>query len=691
MLSFKAFTIVHLYQLRQRVSFLWRVYYFNKMLLTPKPFFKYKTVLLFIGFWCVLTGVTISQTTRIDSLKMLVQKAGTPKQKLALLFSLCEERQSLHTDSLLKYARQAWSVANALHNNTYRLTANLYMNAADLKKGLQKEVIAKCNTDLNLLGSSPEDEKLRLQIRQLRVMAMIRNEQYKEAITENLSLLQKTEAVHDTLQQVKAMTGIGWTYMELGQNRDAIAWFYKALQTPVSDAIFYKYPLVYSNIASSYNNIQQYDSALYFINKAIAVNQFDLTALANAQNIKADIFLNLNQPGKAQPLLEAALEIRKRIGDPYYLVSDLYQLSVFYASNQQATKGVVTALQGIEMARTYNLTSKIPLLYSGLAESYKMSGDTKSYARVLENIIQLKDTLFEKNSAEALAGLQASYNLQKKENIIIQQKLDILRKDYFITGSVLVLIVAAILGILFYSNYQSRQKLKLKDLIESQKEKEQKAIKEAEEHQRKHIAAELHDNLGAQISYISSNIDWIIDAPTPLSEADQKSRLQSVHLTSQGLMRTLRETIWALTRDRITLEEFSDKLKAYIQTFLQFQPNIHFQSHENITDQIVFKPIQALNIFRIFQEGVNNALKYSKAASLLLNIEASNQHFKIKLVDDGIGFEGESIGGDHYGLAIMQNRAAEAGFSCTVTTALQQGTVICVEGKTVSELIQMNY
>ncbi|MCY7420779.1 MAG: tetratricopeptide repeat protein [Chitinophagaceae bacterium] len=640
---------------------------------------------------CLLTMVAFTQTNRIDSLKMLVQKAGTPKQKLAMLFSLCEERQSLHTDSLLKYARQAWSVANALHNNTYMLTANFYANVAYLKTGLQKQVIINCDNDLNALGNSKENEKLRLQIMQLKGMALIRNEQFKEAIDENLRLLTKAEVLQDTLQQIKAMNSIGWTYMEMGQNQNAINWFYKALNTPANEVIFYTYPLVYNNIASSYNNIQQYDSALYFINKSIDVNKYDLTTLANSQNIKADIFLNLHQPGKAQPLLEAALALRKRIGDPYYLVSDLYQLSVFYAHNQQANKGIATALQGIDMARTYNLTSKIPLLYSGLAESYKMSGDTKGYAQVLENIIQLKDTLFQKNSAEALAGLQASYDMQKKENIIIKQKLDILRKDYFITGSVLVFTVAAILGILFYSSYQSRQKLKLKNLIESQKEKEEKAIKEAEEHQRKHIAAELHDNLGAQISYISSNIDWIIDAPTPLSEADQKNRLKSVHITSQGLMRTLRETIWALTRDRITLEEFSDKLKAYIQTFLQFQPNTHFQSHENITDQIVFKPIQALNIFRIFQEGVNNALKYSKASNLLLNIEAHNQHFNIKLTDNGIGFASEAIGADHYGLAIMQNRAAEAGFSCTVTTALNQGTAICVSGNTTSELIQMNY
>lgn len=652
---------------------------------------RYRQVIFLVLFIAGMPVMVTCQTKRIDSLKTMLQQTKALTQKLPLLFLLCDERQSLHTDSLLKYAQQARVLADSMNNNLYRLTAGYYANAAFLKKGLQKEVIANCDRDLQLLGNSQADNTLRLQIMQLKGMALIRNEQYKESINENLKLLQKAEEFKDTLQQVKAKNSIGWTYMEMGQNRNAITWFYLALLTPKNPNFFQRYPLVYSNIASTYNNIQQYDSALYFINKSIKGNTYDLTALANSLNIKADIYLNLHQAAKAQPLLEEALEIRKRIGDPYYLVSDLYQLSVFYAHNQQADKGITTAMQGIDMSRTYNLTSKIPLLYSGLAEGYKMKGDMQGYARVLENIIQLKDSLFENNSAEALAGLQASYDLQKKENIIIQQKLDILRRDYFLAGSALVLVVLVVIGVLLYHNYQQRQKLKLKHLIDHQNEKEAKAIWEAEENQRKRIAAELHDNLGAQISFITSNVDWIIDSYAHLSAEEQKKRLLSVHDTSQGLMRTLRETIWALTRERIGLEEFSDKLKAYIQTFLQYQPDTHFHVSEQIKKNIVFKPIQALNIFRVFQEGVNNALKYSKAQNLTLKIEADNDHFDIRLIDDGIGFDVKTIDADHYGLQIMQNRATEAGFNCEVSTSQTKGTTICVSGTSAAELIQMNY
>ncbi|MBC7510043.1 MAG: hypothetical protein H7320_15045, partial [Ferruginibacter sp.] len=88
---------------------------------------------------------------------------------------------------------------------------------------------------------------------------------------------------------------------------------------------------------------------------------------------------------------------------------------------------------------------------------------------------------------------------------------------------------------------------------------------------------------------------------------------------------------------------------------------------------------------------VNNALKYSKARNLTLQIEAWKDKFDIRLIDDGIGFDKQAIDNYHYGLQIMQNRAIEAGFLCEVTTSQSHGTTICVTGTSVAELIQMNY
>lgn len=471
--------------------------------------------------------------------------------------------------------------------------------------------------------------------------------------------------------------------MELAQYAVAVSWFRKALATAKNQLYYDRYTAVYDNIASCYNNIGRFDSALFYIDKALAaVERFsDLTSQANALNIKADVLINLHKVKDAEALLQKALDIRTRIGDPFYIVSDYFQLAVFYAHNGEPRKGVSTALIGIEKAKQYSLNSKMPLLYTGLAECYKLAGDVNNYAKTLETIIALKDSIYENNSAEKLAALQASYEVQKSQNIIMQQKLDILKRDYLIAASAMLLILSFAAVFYLYKSYRNRQRKKLDEILQNQKQKEQSAVSEAEENQRKRIAAELHDNVGSQISFISSNIDWIIDAPKPLTEAEQKHRLQMVHETSQRLMVSLRETIWALSRDKISLEEFADKMKSYIQTFIQFQPHLHFQLREELNAAVMLSPLAALNIFRIFQEAVNNALKYSKATKLLLCICSNENGFEIVLHDNGTGFDAAQVDGEHYGLQIMKHRANEADLRFTLKTKPGVGTEISVSRK----------
>lgn len=650
-------------------------------LLKPIGMFDRLIKCLVLAFICY-NGAVVGQTKRIDSLKLSLAGTILPVERLRAIFLLCEEKQSMQNDTLYAYAQQANRLAVAGKNQVEIFKANFYINISLVKKGMQETAIKNCNDAIQRLSVTNADNQLLLNYMHLKAIALMRGNLVKEAIAENYQLLQKAEALKDTMMQIKAKNGIGWGYMELGQFNDGIRWCRKALATTVNDTYYDKYTTIYNNISSLYNNIQQYDSALYFVEKSLSALRLhdDLTSEANAKNIKADILLNTHQIQPAQRLLEEALQVRMRIGDPYYVVSDIYQLAVFYAHNNQPKKGIATSLKGIETARQYNLASKLPLLYSGLAESYKMDGNMVGYSRVLERIIQVKDSLFEKNSAEALAGLQTQYDVQKKENIIIKQKLDILRRDYLIAGSVMLLVLLVMLAIYLYKVYRRRQHIKLQNLLKEQQEKETTAIYEAEENQRKRIAAELHDNLGAQISFISSNIDWIIYSPTILSEPEQKKRLQMVHETSQQLMRTLRETIWALNRDKIALDEFADKLKAYIQTFLQFQPELHFHSQEKIDTNIILKPLQALNMFRIFQEAVNNTFKYARADNLLLNIRAFDKKFEIHLTDDGEGFDPDKVNGEHYGLQIMKHRAVEAGFIFSLKSTTGSGTGITVSG-----------
>lgn len=625
---------------------------------------------------------TYGQTHKIDSLRKLALTASSPTNRMLSALTLCEERLSLNTDTLLKYANDARSIAAKMGNQLQQVRADYFILSGVQRQGLNDSVINQSTRNIAWLKQTGTDKILEGNYEILKGGALIRSNQYKQALTFYYTLLSRAENVNDTFLQIRAKNGIGWANMEMDQNREAINWFNKALSTSTNETYYKKYNAIYSNIAAVYNNIGQIDSSLYFADKAIkyAREGQDLTGLANALNIKASTFISMHNIEAAEALLKEAINIRKLTGGPFYTVSDLYQLSEFYAHSNQQPKGIATALEGIKIAEKNNVSGKLLLLNTALADNYKSSGKYDGYAKTLQEIIRLKDSSYQNNSAEALAELQTKYNVQKKENTIIQQQLEIANREYFIAGSLALLAILSIISFIVYRKYQQQQRKKLERLMKEQKDESAQAVTEAEESQRKRIAAELHDNIGAQISYITSNIDWLVDSPIPLSKEEQKERLLSVHDTSREMMLNLRETIWALNSNEIKLDEFADKLKVYIQTVLRMQKRIHFYAEEDIQENTILKPLQALNMFRIFQEVVTNALKHSHATQLLLKITSTNNNFNIQLSDNGIGFNKDKIQGEHYGLKNMRFRAGETGIKLLIKSSVAKGSTIEVVG-----------
>jgi signal transduction histidine kinase len=120
---------------------------------------------------------------------------------------------------------------------------------------------------------------------------------------------------------------------------------------------------------------------------------------------------------------------------------------------------------------------------------------TKSRLKYYSKIADIKDSVYQQNSAEAMSELKTKYEVQKKENTIILQQLDLVKKDYLLYSSVLLFILAAVIIYFVFRNYKRRQK-----------QKATAAVALAEESERKRLAADLHDNLGAYAASIASNV-----------------------------------------------------------------------------------------------------------------------------------------------------------------------------------------
>ncbi len=594
----------------------------------------FKKLPILVCFACFVCAPGQAQTKKVDSLRQVYYTSVNKEQQLQTLFALCDQVNSINLDSLNLYTAKAFSLASSTNNRLGQIQTAFYRATYFTKTSKLPVAAAIIDSAINVLNKK-EDVPLRYRFLILKTNILVRSDKQKEAINNGLELLHAAEQSNDYLTQIRAKIGIGWAYMEIEQYRNALNWFLDAVAMEKTIAMEKRQPSLYSNIAAVYNNLYKNDSAEIFCKLAIelAKKKDDLTFQANAYFIYAGIYSDGSSQAKSEQLLEEGLRIRRLIGDPFYIVSDIFQIGSFYATIHETDKGIALLKEGIAMAHQNNMYVKLPILFTALAENYKAAGNYQLYSNALDTLIVLKDSLYKKNSAEALAEMQTKYEVQKKENTIIQQQYDITKKNYFIYSIIGILAATLLFGLAFFQNRKKSQALHLQAMEIEQKRKITQAVMQAEEEERKRIAGDLHDSVAQKMVVAKLNLEALANQ-LQLQEPGQKiyNNISTLLEESTAEVRDLSHSMmpqdFALTGLADTIKNFLDKIVS---------PNLHiyFNASGNFT---FIEENTALMVYRVVQECVQNVLKHAQATKLHVTVNAENNELDITLEDNGIGF-----------------------------------------------------
>jgi signal transduction histidine kinase len=201
-------------------------------------------------------------------------------------------------------------------------------------------------------------------------------------------------------------------------------------------------------------------------------------------------------------------------------------------------------------------------------------------------------------------------------------------------------------------------------------------------HERERMARELHDSLGQVLGYASLQVQ----AVTQLSRTGQGNKaaaqlerlgevIREAHADLREYILNLRTALSLHQPLWIALSQYLDTYTTNydICTQLTIDPDLHEER---------FSPEAQLHIFRIVQEALSNARKHGKARHVGVTFAIQDGRVCLSIQDDGLGFEpGASITSDrqHYGLQIMQERAAQLGGSLRIQSAPGKGARVLLE------------
>jgi len=615
-------------------------------------------------FICVILH---SQTNTLDRLKKQLSGSPEPSVKKEIILKICEQNNSLASDSFLKYIQLGENILLKTQDIAFSNQLKIYRVNYLSKTGRASEAVVLSDILLNQVDFQKGEIKNRVLVEKTR--ALIRNNQSKEAIEVLFVLLQDAEKTKDTGMVIQAYVLLGWANMEVEKYTEAIKWLDKGYHYTQKEGYFTRYSALFNNMASCYNNINKTKEALRYVNQGLsyAIKGENLTNLANALNIRADIFIKIKNQSAAQKDLEDALLVRELIGDPYYMLSDMAQLSYFYASQGKHLKGIDLAAKGIKIAESGKQYQKLMYLYNALAENYKSNKENDKLAGTLYKIIALKDTIYQNNSGRAIVELEGKYEYQKNQNTIIQQGYAISKGRYILIGSIVLFLLSILIFILIYKNYQHLQRQKLEYILNEQKQLSKVAVLTAEEKERKRIAADLHDNMGAHAAAISSNVKYLKEGIFNRHEL-----INNLEENAAGMVNHLNDTIWVLKNEHLYFTNLSDRFKLWLQRLLANYPDIRYHFNERIELNIELSPNKTLHLFMLLKESVNNAIKHSQCKDLSIHF-VSGAYWEIIIEDNGVGFDaGASYSGN--GLQNMQQRANDCGWNISWKSNEPKGT-----------------
>lgn len=628
-----------------------------------------KNLLLFFLFFSI--NNLFGQTTDIDSLINLIDKTDG-KDKILLLSDISYYSSFSNTELAEKYGRECVFEASKLNDSL--LLAEAY----------------------NALA-----------------IALYAKSDYAEALKYNQLTLEIRLKKGDSYSLVSSYSKIGNCYHEIGKFDEAITYYIKSLEICETNNFVQQIGLISNNIAEVFKSQNKLDKAREYYAKSIEIANslkdtiglckalinlgvsyerdkqlnladssfniaYDLIKGKNMLDIEGGLLINYGVLHKEWGHIKQSIDYYQKARKIYDISGEIHGLAIVYTNLgnsflelNQFDSAYLYFSKGVELTKETHSLSRLLIAYEGLSHYYRLTNNYRT-AFTYDSLANIcRDSIYSIENTKIIEELNTKYETGKKEKQLAEQEAEIAKqqvKAQIRNNQLLIalggIILLVFITIVIYRNQKNKQE-KLQQQVALEKVLSVTQIQD----EKLRISRDLHDNIGSQLTYIISSLDNL----NFIDNVDLRNKkLNQLSNFTRETMSQLRETIWAMKSESITIEELTLKVKEFIHKVSDAFPEISFKA-ETIQSKKTLNATEAINIFRTIQEAINNAIKHSNAK----NISFKPTENSLSVLDDGIGFERHRIT-NGYGLSNMESRMQEVGMSAIIQSHKNKGTEVMI-------------
>jgi two-component system NarL family sensor kinase len=373
-------------------------------------------------------------------------------------------------------------------------------------------------------------------------------------------------------------------------------------------------------IKKDYTGALDYLRRAYDIGDSVRLSKKinDNTPETYSHDFMTDVISTLKQDAPTADDLLKTIDIKQSLNDTLALSINYFNLGRLYKSKQQYQQALDALENCLKYAQKIYFAEMQLSAVNEIVDLYDFTGNSKqalNYLKKKKAIIELINS----PKAKSIEQLQPQYERQ-----LLSQQFEITRRNYWVTGISVVVVLLLIIGLIYYRQAQLRQRN-----IAMQ------AIIRTEESERQRIARDLHDSVSQTMSAAKINLSVMRDE-IAFKDEEQRRRFDRVlGMVDDGFkeVRTISHNMmpWALHKTGLVkvIAQFISNIENGSISFNFFSTGFDEPFNETIE----------LILYRVLQESINNVIKHAGANRVDISLTRDESSIRLSIEDNGKGFD----------------------------------------------------
>ncbi|MGV6861872.1 MAG: tetratricopeptide repeat protein [Putridiphycobacter sp.] len=325
----------------------------------------------------------------IDSLEQLYITESNKDKQIDLLIELSKTSLSTNFEKSLSYSSAALKKINALEQTDENLQ----------KKSLIENIIG-----VNYLYMG----------------------KYDKSLQHCLASLKIAEEIQDSSRMSASLNNLGLIYGYKNELEKSNDYFLESAKIDEALGNLSSSAISYSNIASSYFGMDDYENGKIYYDKSMEIYK----EIGDDDGIASLYLINGRQLEKKKKYKDAlkyydlAISIYESYDNTESLLTSYQYKANLYSKVNKRNEAITFYKKNLELALKLNSAHNISMAYEGLSGVYETMGNMGKALEYYKYHVQWNDTVFNQNSENVIAEMQAKYNYEKeeRENKILKQE-----------------------------------------------------------------------------------------------------------------------------------------------------------------------------------------------------------------------------------------------------------------------------